>query len=495
VSNFIIDLPAAPNLEQQRKRAKDLLNAVRAGNADAIARVRRFHPRLTGSTTQSVVADARLTDVQWVIAREYGFASWARLKAHIEALAGKTERRRPFETDLQYYRDRATGMLSVFATGEHNAIRLVRVFHPAYAATAEADIRGAQLAQADAELIQAREHGFDAWDAFAAHIEALRENRVSEPFALAFAAIKEDDRARLSELLARHRGLVNAAGTNGNRLVMLAMSFGRAAMVEDLLTAGADPNLPNNKGWTALHQAAYAHPPSDPTPALATLEQLLAAGASPYAEAYGDGGTPLAISLFWGHVPLAERLAREAVVPLNLRVAAGLGRVDLMRTMLTGETLLPEAGWHREFHRPHSGFPPWRPRDDRGEILAEALTYAARSGRVDAMAFLLERGADIDAEPYNGTALHWAVARRRPAAAAWLIDHGADIDRRAGFGGTRGVTPLHVAAAWEGSPDCARLLLARGADRGVKDAEHDSTPAGWAAFFKNESIREMITQA
>ena len=68
------------------------------------------------------------------------------------------------------------------------------------------------------------------------------------------------------------------------------------------------------------------------------------------------------------------------------------------------------------------------------------------------MALLLERGADIDAEPYNGTALHWAVARRRPEAAAWLLDHGADIDRHAAFGGTRGVTPLHVAAAWEGSP-------------------------------------------
>jgi hypothetical protein len=173
----------------------------------------------------------------------------------------------------------------------------------------------------------------------------------------------------------------------------------------------------------------------------------------------------------------------------------GLGRIDLMRTLFKGVTLLPEAGWHREFHRPHSGFPPWQPRDDRGEILAEALTYAARSGRINAMAFLLERGVAIDAEPYNGTALHWAVARRRPAAAAWLIDHGADIDRRAGFGGTRGVTPLHVAAAWEGSPDCARLLLARGADRSVKDAEHDSTPAGWAAFFKNDAIGEMIERA
>jgi ankyrin repeat protein len=495
VSNFpVIDLPAAPNLEQQRKRAKDLLKSVRAGNADAIARFRRGNPRFAASTSEDILSGARLTDAQWTVAREYGFASWERLKAHIEALSGKTERRRPFETDLQYYRDRAAGMLSVFATGEQNAIRLVRAFHPHYAAAAEVDIRGATLTQADAELILACEHGFGSWDAFAAHIEALRENRVNEPFALAFAAIKGDDRAALSQLLARHPELVNAAGTNGNRLIMFAMSFGRPTMVDDLLAAGADPNLPNNKGWTALHQAAYGGP-SQKVAAIAILERLRAAGASPYAEAYGDGGTPLGISLFWGHRALAERLAREAVAPLNLRIAAGLGRVDLMRALFKGEMLLSEAGWHREFHRPHSGFPPWRPSDDRAEILAEALTFAARSGRIDAMAFLLARGADVNAEPCNGTALHWAVARRRPEAATWLIDHGADVSRRAAFGGTRGVTPLHVAAAWEGSPDCARILLARGADRSVKDAEHDGTPANWAAFFKNNAIGEMIAQA
>ena len=32
----IIDLPASPNLEQQRKRAKDLLKAVRAGEGEAL---------------------------------------------------------------------------------------------------------------------------------------------------------------------------------------------------------------------------------------------------------------------------------------------------------------------------------------------------------------------------------------------------------------------------------------------------------------------------
>lgn len=489
------DLPANPDLEQQRKRAKDLLKALRAGDRDALERFAHAHPRLGASAPATIRQDALLADAQWVIAREYGFASWVRLKAHIEALSGKTERRRPFETELQYYRDRAAGMLSVLGTGEQNAVRLVRLFHPAHATAAEDEIRAAALTQADAELILAREHGFDDWDAFAAHIAALREKRATEPFALAFAAIKANDGPGFAALLARHPDLVNAAGTNGNRLVMLAMSFGRRDMMQDLLAAGADPNLANNKGWTALHQAAYADPTRDPEQSLATLDRLLAAGASPYAEAYGDGGTPLAVALFWGHVLLADRLAEVAIVPANLRVAAGLGRLELMRSLFEDGRLRPQAGWHREFHRPHSGFPPWRPAEDEAEILAEALSYAARSGRIDAMAFLRERGAEIDAEPYNGTALHWAVARRRPEAAAWLIDHGADLDRRASFGGTRGVTPLHIAAAWDGSPDCARLLLARGADRSIRDAEQDSPPAGWARFFKNDEIAQMIAQA
>ncbi|TMJ01476.1 MAG: ankyrin repeat domain-containing protein [Alphaproteobacteria bacterium] len=88
--------------------------------------------------------------------------------------------------------------------------------------------------------------------------------------------------------------------------------------------------------------------------------------------------------------------------------------------------------------------------------------------------------------------MHWTVARRQAEAAAWLIDHGADIDRRAAFGGTRGVTPLHIAAAWGGSPDCARLLLDRGADPTIRDAEQDSTPAAWARHFNNAEIAALL---
>ena len=491
---YAVDLPSAPDLAQQRKRAKDFLKAVRAGDREALARFRYGHPRYTNGADEVIRAHAQLSDAQWVIAREYGFTSWPRLKQHIEALDREVEPCRPFETGLAYYRERAAGMLSVHGTGERNALRLVRRFHPGFRTASETDIRAATLTQADAELILAREHGFPTWDAFARHIEALDQGTAAEPFRRAFEAIRADDLGAFKSLLAAHPDLVNAKGTNGNRLLSLAMSFGRNEMFEALLAAGADPDLPNNKGWTALHGAAYGGGARGSD--LATLERLLAAGASVHAEAYGDGGTPLAVALFWGHVPLAERLAQEAVTPFNLRVAAGLGRVELMQSLFDENgRLRPEAGHHREFHRPHSGFPPWRPSDEPAEILAEALGWAARSGRVAAMALLLERGADINAEPYNGTALHWAVGGgREPEAAAWLLDHGADINRRANFGGTRGVTPLHVACAWSGSPACARLLIERGADATIRDPDNNGTPFGWAAHHGNTALREELLE-
>jgi len=206
----------------------DLL--AKTNGREALARFRSGHPRLGVASPELIRKEARLADARWVVAREYGFASWARFKAHVEALGGKTELRHPFETDLQYYRDRAAGMLSVFGTGEQNAIRLVRLFHPDFASASEADLRAVSLTQADAELILAREHGFETFEAFAAHIGAIREQRVSAPFAQAFDAIKADERARLQQLLARHPKLANAAGTNANRLIMLAMSFGRLQM-------------------------------------------------------------------------------------------------------------------------------------------------------------------------------------------------------------------------------------------------------------------------
>ena len=66
------DLPARPNLDQLRHRARDLLRDARGGDVDALARVRAVSDRL-------VLASAQLA-----IAREHGFASWTRLKLEVE---------------------------------------------------------------------------------------------------------------------------------------------------------------------------------------------------------------------------------------------------------------------------------------------------------------------------------------------------------------------------------------------------------------------------
>jgi hypothetical protein len=58
------DLPVRPNLEFLKKEAKALLGTLRQRNASA-----------------------QLTDAQHVLAGDYGFASWPKLKAHVESLA------------------------------------------------------------------------------------------------------------------------------------------------------------------------------------------------------------------------------------------------------------------------------------------------------------------------------------------------------------------------------------------------------------------------
>ena len=75
--------PAAKrlNLDNQRKRARSLLNTARARDTEALQRFAAAHPRFDASTTDD--ASRWSLHAQLVIAREQGFASWAKLKAHV----------------------------------------------------------------------------------------------------------------------------------------------------------------------------------------------------------------------------------------------------------------------------------------------------------------------------------------------------------------------------------------------------------------------------
>jgi hypothetical protein len=106
-------------------------------------------------------------------------------------------------------------------------------------------------------------------------------------------------------------------------------------------------------------------------------------------------------------------------------------------------------GARRGFYRPHGGFPAWTPSDDPQEVLDEALVWAAKADRIEAIDRLVELGAQVEADPYRGTPLAWAASKGRAAAIRRLAELGADPNGRGTFGGPthgEGVAPIHLAA-------------------------------------------------
>jgi hypothetical protein len=374
-------LPPLPNLEQQKKQARELLEAARAHDPAALRRFRTHHPRLAAQPEAEWPMLA-LHDAQLVLAREYGFASWTKLKAHIDETVA-ARRTRPLVGEIRYYEDRARGLLEVLADGASATLDQVRSWHPRFAEASDDSIRVTAAAGDftidDARLVYAREHGFADWSRFAEHVDKLARGAATEPFIEVVEAGKRGDWQRVNALLRAHPELIRARGTNGNTLLNLASSLvacrapddasgdddpasgtDRLAPVRLLLAAGADPNKANDRGWTPLHQAGYRNDPG-----MAKL--LLNAGASADLEAHGEGGTPLAVALFWGNREAAEVVASAGIVPANLRVAADsdestcsidASRVTeasrstrALRVHSTGRTAAFRRGLRRTIHR------------------------------------------------------------------------------------------------------------------------------------------------
>ena len=220
--------------------------------------------------------------------------------------------------------------------------------------------------------------------------------------------------------------LVLAAAGNDDRRVVDAARGRDASAVRVLLEAGADANLRQPDGATALHWAAHWDDAE-------MARRLLHAGADvDAAGAYGV--TPLSLAAANASVSLVELLLDAGADP---NAARDSGETPLMR--------------------------------------------ASATGSVAAVRALLSAGAHVDAADPLGaqTPLMLAASGRHPDVVAVLLARGADVEARSRLG----FTPL-LFAAREGDLTSARRLVAAGAD--VDAATPDGTGALLVATVRGQ---------
>ena len=147
-----------------------------------------------------------------------------------------------------------------------------------------------------------------------------------------------------------------------------------------------------------------------------------------------------------------------------------------------------------------------------------AFTEAAGKGDIVALEAIGRHftATELNAPLINGMKLIELAAHfKQPAAAEWLIAHGAvctalvawdlgwkdhvttllandpqEVNRR--YFEWEG-TLLHIAALRD-DLELAQLALANGADLSIRDKEHDSSPLGWAWYFKREEMIALIKE-
>lgn len=406
-------LPPKPSLAQLRKQANELLHSYRAGEDAAVAEVARLERRPDP-------ANFALADAQRVLARAYGFSSWAKLRQHVE--------------DVSF-----AAFLAAAEAGDVAAVRRLAAARPDLVNPHVAEFRGSALHRAvlrrNEELTRVlMQLGADArvgiWphrDATSAYVIAA-DREYSEIVA---TIEREEDqrRARLS-----HQGNSTASAVDG---LFKAIVEGRNA--EAIGLVDADPELISacdTDGVTPLHLAAWKHDP-------AMVGWLLDHGASP-------GALALCAD------PVQRDRAESGKTPLDFAA------------IVSGWA--PEGRNGNYYFMENARVAPARFQDTAQLLLqrgAELTACAAVALGDGATVLRLHREGRLSNKIhlYRGGLLAVAVRVNRPEMLAMLLDLGLDPDESVvtDDGARSWGMPLWFASMC-GRHEIAESLLSRGAD-------------------------------
>jgi hypothetical protein len=179
-------LPARPSLEQLRKQAKELLRGYHSGATAAGERFRAISPRLADPARTE---DVTLAEAQFVLAREYGFESWVKLVHHVEAIqsSGHLEQYEKLAMDfVAAYRGDADALqrLNDLFPRSLTLDQLRELIEQRVGALSAAASGTGEFALADAQMVVARQHGFESWAKFAESLAQPPSDPRSSPLGI-----------------------------------------------------------------------------------------------------------------------------------------------------------------------------------------------------------------------------------------------------------------------------------------------------------------------
>ncbi|MGH7555643.1 MAG: ankyrin repeat domain-containing protein [Longimicrobiales bacterium] len=455
-------LPPRPDLGHQKKLAKELLRAIQSGDASALERVREQLPDKTSLT---------LADAQYVLAREYGFANWAALKAHIEAT--RVMERLP----LDQFR-------KAFERCDAAQVKQLLKAYP----EAKSVLDEPMFAFGGTALIHAASHG--AMDLVDVLIDAGADpNRRSDWWAGPFHVLHSVDGAMADRLIAR--GAVPDA--------CAAARIDRVDLLRDMLRA--DPRRVHERGGdgqTPLHFARSR----------AVVDLLLEHGADPDVRDVDHRSTPAQWMLEGrrgaGRYDLARYLVECGATP-DIFLAAALGLTDRVRDMLRADASLLDLRTTRGEYgeKPPSSFHIYMwtiganlsPQQVAAQFEQHAVLDVMQEFGTPRQRFLAACAAARSEEAR-------ALVRDRPTLVSELSPEDQRVLPDAGWAGNADAvglmlelgfdpltpgqdtgTVLHC-AAWQGEAAAVRTALRHPGVRALvnhREATHHSTPLGWCA--------------
>ena len=226
-----------------------------------------------------------------------------------------------------------------------------------------------------------------------------------------------------------------------------AVKRGDTSAIVDLVSGCKElVQFADEYGKTGLHWGAETY-------RVEAAQVLLDAGADIEAKT-SWGATALDWAATMGSVGVGDLLLARGASGFTLVVAAGLGKLDEVKSTVESEVDLTA---HRRRGAPESPNDDW-PADSAHilhDVLSDAMYAAARNGHRHIVEYLLDHGAAIDAKGvFGATALHWAA----------INGHRSTIE----------------------------LLVTRGASLDIQDARYNSTPEGWAREGGHIELAEFL---